>query len=110
MNEIKNVVNKFHIEGEELKINSDRIYSEELLMLRDEMKVKDDLIKELKKNNDEEKNKLNTLIDSYKNTMNVKQSALDTLIQQKQLELQALTSEKQALIKMEKQKEEVIDI
>jgi hypothetical protein len=50
MTEIKNVVHKFHVEGEELRLNNERIYAEELLMLRDEMKVKDDIIKDLKKN------------------------------------------------------------
>jgi len=55
MTEIKNVVHKFHVEGEELRLNNERIYAEELLMLRDEMKVKDDIIKDLKKNNEEER-------------------------------------------------------
>jgi len=90
MTEIKNVVNKFHVEGEELRLNNERVYAEELLMLRDEMKVKDDIIKDLKKNNEEEKAKLNKLIEFYKNTVNVKQTTYDALIAQKQLEIQSL--------------------
>ena len=108
MTEIKNVVNKFHVEGEELKLNGERIYAEELLMLRDEMKVKDDIIKDLKKNNEEEKGKLNKLIEFYKNTVNVKQTAYDGLITQKQMEIQSLQNEKLSLIQIEKKKQDVI--
>lgn len=107
MNEIRSIIQKFHIDGEELKINIDRIYSEELLMLRDEMKIKDDIIKELKRNNEEEKKNLSALIESYKTTINLKQNSYDKLILQKQLELQSLNNEKQALIQIEKKKQEV---
>jgi hypothetical protein len=107
MTEIKNVVNKFHVEGEELRLNNERVYAEELLMLRDEMKVKDDIIKDLKKNNEEEKAKLNKLIEFYKNTVNVKQTTYDALIAQKQLEIQSLQNEKVSLMQIEKKKQDV---
>ncbi len=107
MTEIKNVVNKFHVEGEELRLNNERVYAEELLMLRDEMKVKDDIIKDLKKNNEEEKAKLNKLIEFYKNTVNVKQTTYDALIAQKQLEIQSLQNEKVSLMQIEKKNQDV---
>lgn len=107
MTEIKNVVHKFHVEGEELRLNNERVYAEELLMLRDEMKVKDDIIKDLKKNNEEEKAKLNKLIEFYKNTVNVKQTTYDGLIAQKQLEIQSLQNEKLSLMQIEKKKQDV---
>ena len=107
MTDIKNIIQKFNIDGEELKINCDRVASEEHLMLRDEMKIKDNLILELKKNNEDEKKNLSALIESYKTTINLKQNSYDNLIYQKHMELQSLCNEKQALIQLEKKKQEV---
>lgn len=49
MTEIKECLVKFNVQGEEIKIFADRIYSEELLLLREEMKVKDKLAEDIKK-------------------------------------------------------------
>jgi len=55
--DIKAIIERFKIEGEELTEHKDRVYNEELYLLRQEIKVKDDSFDEMKKTFDIERKK-----------------------------------------------------
>ena len=95
--EIKDLIARFKISGEELTEHKDRIYNEELYLLRQEMKIKDDLVNSLKQNFENERKNLVEVIDSYKKTIDSKVSLYEEIVNQKKKEFAVLKNEKERL-------------
>ena len=95
--DIKILIDKFKVMGEELNAHKDRVYSEELYLLRQEVKAKDDFAAQLKKAFETDRASLQELIHNYRNTIEEKIRAYDMLVNQKNLELNGLLNEKERL-------------
>lgn len=107
ISDIKNVIEKFKIEGNELKIQRDKLVSEEIYLLRQEIKTKDKSIQDLKNNYKKENSSLNDMIEVYKKGMDNRITSLDNLIQMKTNEVTALKNEKKRVQVIEQRKKEV---
>jgi hypothetical protein len=107
IDDIKNLIEKFKIEGEELTLHKDRVFSEELLVLRQEVKIKDDLFNDLKKTLLTERKNFEEVIENYKKTINGKIVIYDMLIKEKQMEVTSLKNEKLRLEGVENAKRNV---
>lgn len=107
ISDIRNIVEKFKIEGGELKIQRDKLVNEEIYLLRQEIKTKDKSISDLKTNLKKENQSINEVLDQYKKHIDVRITALDNLLQQRQNEITALKNEKVRLQSIEARKKEV---
>lgn len=107
ISDIKNIIEKFKIEGNELKIQRDKLVSEEIYLLRQEIKTKDKSILDLKSNYKSENKNLNDMIEAYKKGIESRLSSLDNLISIKTNEVNALKNEKKRLSVIEQRKKEV---
>jgi hypothetical protein len=107
ISDIKILIEKFKIEGEELNIHKDRVYTEELYLLRHEVKVKDESVDSLRKNFEMEKKHMNDLIEICRKNVDSKVNAYENLILQKKNEVHALRNEKERLEGMEDAKRTV---
>lgn len=105
--EIKELIENFKINGEELTVHKDRIYNEELYLLRQEMKVKDELVNSLKQNFENERKNLVEIIETFKKTIDSKVNLYDDLINQKKKEFSVLRNEKERLKGVELSKAKV---
>ena len=105
--EIKDLIARFKISGEELTEHKDRIYNEELYLLRQEMKIKDDLVNSLKQNFENERKNLVEVIDSYKKTIDSKVNLFEDIVNQKKKEFVVLKNEKERLKGIEMAKAKV---
>jgi hypothetical protein len=106
--EIQNLIQKFKTKGEELSLHKDRIYNEELYLLRQEVDTKDETFAQLKHNFELEKKTLSDLIDHYKNTIKSKSDAYDVIIEQKKDQIDSMNREKEKLEQIENSKKKVI--
>jgi len=97
ISEIRDLIAKFKIDGEVLTVHKDRIYNEELYLLRQEMKIKDDLVNSLKQNFDEDRKNLVNLTESFKKTIQSKVNLYEELVNQKKKEYDSLCNEKDRL-------------
>jgi hypothetical protein len=105
--EIKELVDKFNINGEELSMHKDKIASEELYLIREEMKGKDLIYEEAKNNFENERKKLKDLIEIHKKNIEGKCNTYDILIKEKEIELDAFKKEKMRLVGIEESKKKV---
>jgi hypothetical protein len=92
---ISAMIEKFRIDGDELNIFKDILLDEEFILLKEEMKIKDDLYKQSHDTFDGERNNLLRLIDDYKSSLNIKISCYDKMIDEKRKELDAISKEKE---------------
>lgn len=107
ISDIKATIDKFRIEGGELKIQRDKLVSEEIYLLRQEIKTKDKSIIDLKSNYKKENTNLNEMLDQYKKGIDQRMNTLDQLIQMKNNEINAIKNEKKRLLNLEARKKEV---
>jgi hypothetical protein len=107
ISDIKILIEKFKVMGEELNAHKDRVYSEELYLLRQEVKGKDDFSSIMKNNFESDRKNLEDLIAHYKNTIDEKIKAYDMLQNQKKLELNGLVYEKNRLESIHNEKKNV---
>lgn len=107
ISDIRVLVEKFKVMGEELDAHKDRVYSEELYLLRQEVKGKDDFSTTMKINFESDRKNLQDLISQYKNTIEEKIKAYDFLQNQKKLELNGLINEKTRLESIHNDKKNV---
>jgi hypothetical protein len=105
--DIKSLVEKFKADGEELTEHKDKLFSEELYLLRQEIKIKDDIYNQAANHYLEEKKSLLGLVGNYKNDIESKLTNLTNLFQAKELEVQALKAEKQRLVGIQSSKKNV---
>jgi hypothetical protein len=92
---IRAMIEKFRIDGDELNIFKDVILDEEFILLKEEMKFKDELYKQSHDAFDGERDNLLGLIDNYKSTLNDKIFCYDKMIEEKRKELEAISKEKE---------------
>lgn len=107
ISDIRNIIDKFKIEGGELKIQRESLVNEEIYLLRQEIKTKDKSISDLKANYKKENNSLNDLFEQYKKNIEGRISSLDLMISQRDNEITALKNEKKRLSDIENRKREV---
>lgn len=107
ISDISRIIEKFKIEGGELKIQRDKLVNEEIYLLRQEIKTKDKSISDLKANYRKENQSINEVLDQYKKHVESRISTLDNLLQQRQNEITALKNEKIRLQSIEARKKEV---
>lgn len=109
ISDIKATIDKFRIEGGELKIQRDKLVSEEIYLLRQEIKTKDKSIIDLKNNYKKENTNLNEMLEQYKKGIDQRMTTLDQLIQMRNNEINAIKNEKKRLLNLEARKKEVSD-
>ncbi|MFO0515301.1 MAG: hypothetical protein ACK5YA_00450, partial [bacterium] len=107
ISDIKNTIEKFRIEGNELKVQRDKLVSEEIYLLRQEIKTKDKSIQDLKSNYKAENKNLNDMLEVYKKGIDGRLATLDNLITIKTNECNALKNERKRLQILEQRKKEV---
>lgn len=107
ISDVKSLIDKFKIDGTELTLHKEKVLCEEVLILRDEIKIKDDLNSTAKKNFEKEKKNLLEIIESYKKSIDSKILNYDNLIKEKQLEIESLKKEKTRLEGIENAKRNV---
>ena len=105
--DIKNTIEKFRIEGNELKVQRDKLVSEEIYLLRQEIKTKDKSIQDLKSNYKAENKNLNDMLEVYKKGIEGRLATLDNLMTMKTNECNALKNERKRLQILEQRKKEV---
>ena len=108
ISDIKSTIDKFKVDGKELKIQRDKLISEEIYILRQEIKTKDKSITDLKLNYQNENKVLNELISTYKKGAESRLETLDKLINTKSNEINALKNDRKRMEQMEKRKKEVL--
>lgn len=108
ISDIRSMIEKFKIEGGELKIQRDKLINEEVYLLRQEIKTKDKSISDLKANYRKENQNITEVLDQYKKHIDVRLASLDGMVQQRQNEITALKNEKIRLQSIESRKKEVI--
>lgn len=106
--DIKSLIERFKVEGEELTVHRDRIFNEEFYMLREEIKVKDGLYNDAQKNYEKEKKNLDAMIEGYKKNIDGKLLIYEDLSNLKKFELSALKAEKESLKALQFNKKGVI--
>lgn len=106
--DIKSLVEKFKVEGEELTEHKDRLFNEELYLLRQEIKIKDDIYNQAANHYSNEKKNLFELMENYKNDIESRITNLNNLTISKEQEVQALKAEKLRLIGIQSSKKNVI--
>lgn len=107
ISDIRNTIEKFKIEGGELKIQRDKLVNEEIYLLRQEIKTKDKSIADLKANYKRENQSLNELFEQYKKGIENRISTLDNLLIQRESDITALKNEKRRILEIESRKKEV---
>ena len=107
--DIKNIIEKFKIEGGELKIQRDKLVNEEIYLLRQEIKTKDKSISDLKSNYKRENNSLNEVLEQYRKGIETRISSLDQMLVQRQNEITALKNEKDRINGIESRKKELTE-
>ena len=105
--DVKNLIEKFKVDGNELKVQRDKLVSEEIYLLRQEIKTKDKSIADLKINYKKENTSLNELLEVYKKGIESRLQTMDNLISMKSNEVNALKNEKKRLETIESRKKEV---
>ena len=106
---IQSIVNNFNIAGSELTKHKEYLCNEELFMLRQEIKSKDDSIEKLKSEHKKEIEQNEQIISNYKTTIDNKVKMYNTLIENKSKELDALKKDKEYRDNFNKKKEELND-
>lgn len=104
---IQSIVNNFNIAGSELTKHKEYLCNEELFMLRQEIKSKDDSIEKLKAEHKKENEQNEQIISNYKSTIDNKVLMYNTLIENKNKELEALIKDKEYRDNFNKRKEEL---
>jgi hypothetical protein len=84
MTDIKSIIERFKIEGEELNVFRETLQDEELVLLREEMKVKDQIYKESQKTYESEKASLTDMLDGYRKTIKTKIDTFDKVVAMKE--------------------------
>ena len=107
INEIKNIINNFTVQSNELKKDKDFIHNEELILIRQEIQTKDDFYEKIKKRFDEEKLSYKKIIENYQKSLNDRLNAYDLLIDNKNKEIEALKMEKEKLENFNNNKKEM---
>ncbi len=92
---INSMVEKFKIDGDDLNVFKDILLDEEYILLKEEMKIKDELYKQSHDAFDGERVKLLGLIEDYKKTFNDKILKYDKMMDEKKRELEAIGKEKE---------------
>jgi DNA repair exonuclease SbcCD ATPase subunit len=96
MTDIKSIIERFKIEGEELNIYKETMQDEELVLLREEIKVKDQIWRESQKNNESERGKLIELVNGYKKNIKAKLDILDKISTTKESELESIIKHRES--------------
>jgi DNA repair exonuclease SbcCD ATPase subunit len=107
--DIKGIVEKFKIEGGELKIQRDKLINEEIYLLRQEIKTKDKSISDLKSNYKKENSNLNEVLEQYRKGIEGRISSLELMLTQRGNEITALRNEKERVLGIEKRKKELTE-
>jgi hypothetical protein len=107
ISDIKLLIDKFQAEGQELTVHKDKVYNEELYLLRQEIQIKDDLFKNMKENFENDRKNLQELINGYKSTTDTKIILYEKLFEIKKAEINALKNEKKNLDEIESSKKKV---
>ncbi len=107
LTDIKNIVEKFKTEGEDLNSHKRQILNEEIYLARQEVAKKDETFSIQKKNYEMELKETKELLESYKKNFNSKLDNLDKFIKMREVEFSSLMSEKEKLIKIEENKKRV---
>ena len=106
LNDIKNIINHFHINGEELTKHKSYICNEELYIIRQEIKKKDDYFEKLDSSRKEENERNLKIVDNYKKNMDNKIKTYEMLIDNKNKEIDAVKLEKEKLTNFDNKKKE----
>ena len=106
LNDIKNIINHFHINGEELTKHKSYICNEELYIIRQEIKKKDDYFEKLDSSRKEENERNLKIVENYKKNMNDKIKTYEMLIDNKNKEIDAVKLEKEKLTNFDNKKKE----
>ena len=106
LNDIKNIINHFHINGEELTKHKSYICNEELYIIRQEIKKKDDYFEKLDSSRKEENERNLKIVENYKKNMNDKIKTYEMLIDNKKKEIDAVKLEKEKLNNFDNKKKE----
>jgi len=107
LTDIKNIIEKFKSEGDELNLHKRQILNEEIYLSRQEVAKKDEVFNLQKKNFENELKEKQLLLDNYKKNFTSKLDGLEKLIKLREVEFSALMSEKEKLIKIEENKKKV---
>lgn len=110
LTDIKNLIEKFKSEGEELNAHKRQIVNEEIFLIRQEISKKDESLSMQKKNFETELKETKELLENYKKNFTLKLESLDKLIKLREIEFNSLMSEKEKLIKIEENKKKVYNI
>lgn len=110
LTDIKNLIEKFKSEGEELNAHKRQIVNEEIFLIRQEISKKDESLSMQKKNFETELKETKELLENYKKNFTIKLESLDKLIKLREIEFNSLMSEKEKLIKIEENKKKVYNI
>ena len=107
INEIKNIINNFTVQSNELKKDKDYIHNQELILIRQEIQTKDDFYQKIKKRYDDEKLSNKKIIENFQKNLNDRLNAYNLLIDNKNKEIQALKMEKEKLESFNNTKKEM---
>ena len=105
-NDIKNIINHFHVNGEELTKHKSYICNEELYIIRQEIKKKDDYFEKLDCSRKDENERNLKIVDNYKKNMDDKIKTYQMLIDNKNKEIDAVKLEKEKLTNFDNKKKE----
>lgn len=97
LQDIKALISKFSIQGDELTKHKEYICNEELYLMRQEIKVKDDSFDKLKQVHEKENKKNKDIVNRYTSSIDSKMKIFETLIANKQLELNSVKNERDKL-------------
>jgi hypothetical protein len=107
MTDIKSIIERFKIEGEELNIFKETLNDEELILLREEIKIKDQIYKESQKNHENEKAKLTDMLEGYRKTIKTKIETFDKVVSMKEGLIDSIKYHMDSLSKIDTNKRNV---
>ena len=105
--DIKNVVEKFKTDGDDLNCHKRHILNEEIFLARQEISKKEEEMTEVRKNFDCELKQTKEELEGYKKNFHTKLESLDKLIKLREEEFNTLMYEKEKLIKIQENKKKV---
>ena len=106
INDIKNIMNKFHINGDELTKHKEFLCNEELYIIKQELKKKDDFFEKLDTSRKDENERNLKVVENFKKIMEDKIKTYEMLIDNKNKEIDAVKLEKEKLTNFDNKKKE----